>query len=331
MRVTYKTRFPFHFLGVILLLCVCQSTAQAQSSDLDLRMSPAERDSALAAYDNIFPFLGRKVLEKGYRLPAPFGLNLNYFVADQSVEVTNLKVGVNDRPPVPLDDYVVFDDAEAFAQTVNLRADLWVLPFLNIYGILGYADARTTVKLAEPITLEAEANMAGPSYGFGFDVAFGLMGNWVAFDQNWVWSDFDIMSEPVRSTVSGIRVGKNHRWFSDKSVTVWVGAMRVGIARATSGSVVLGDIIDLPADAEDRLGDWLSDLPASVETRMREILAGGESTVIHYSLDKKPSTPWTMLVGGQIELSRRWQVRTEFNFLGDRRSMLLNLVYRLDL
>ena len=114
-------------------------------------------------------------------------------------------------------------------------------------------------------------------------------------------------------------------------MAVWLGAMRVDIARATSGSVVLSEIIDLPADAEDRLDDWLSELPTSVETRIREILAGGESTVINYSLDKKPSTPWTMLIGGQVELSRRWQIRTEFNFLGDRRSMLLNLVYRLGL
>jgi len=30
-------------------------------------------------------------------------------------------------------------------------------------------------------------------------------------------------------------------------------------------------------------------------------------------------------------LSRAWQARTEFNFLGDRTSILINLVYRIDI
>ena len=38
-----------------------------------------------------------------------------------------------------------------------------------------------------------------------------------------------------------------------------------------------------------------------------------------------------MAVGGQIEFSRKWQFRSEFNFLGDRTSILANVVYRVDI
>ena len=145
--------------GAILACGVFVGPAHAQFSDLDLKMTEAERDSILSDYSNFFPLYGREIVAQGFRLPKPLGLNFNYFVADQAIEISNLQLGVNGSDLVDVSDYILFDDAQSYAQNVNLRADLWLFPFLNLYGIAGYTDARTTVKLKQPITLEAGAEM----------------------------------------------------------------------------------------------------------------------------------------------------------------------------
>lgn len=50
--------------------------------------------------------------------------------------------------------------------------------------------------------------------------------------------------------------------------------------------------------------------------------------VIHYSLKKEPSSHWSMVAGGQFQFNKRWQARTEFGFLGGRKSVLLSANYR---
>jgi hypothetical protein len=52
------------------------------------------------------------------------------------------------------------------------------------------------------------------------------------------------------------------------------------------------------------------------------------SGIVHYNLDKKPKSEWNMLIGGQYQINKTWQVRTEGGFLGDRSSLLISVNYR---
>ena len=130
-------------------------------------------------------------------------------------------------------------------------------------------------------------------------------------------------------------MGKNYRW-RDKSVAAWVGAMKVDMDNGTQGTVRLADVFpEVPPELGDRFEAWYDGLTPpqqEVVDRIRDGLDGtAGDTEIHYRLDKAPTEPWTMAVGAQIEFSRQWQFRTEFNFLGDRTSILTNIVYRIDL
>ena len=80
---------------------------------------------------------------------------------------------------------------------------------------------------------------------------------------------------------------------------------------------------------------WYQDLSnvqqVVVDTIVSRLLGSDAgSTTINYYLDKAPSTPWNMLLGANLDLNRRWSVRSEVGFIG-RVSALLSLVYRLDL
>ena len=322
-------------LAIALAFLAAVPPVQAQYSDLELGMSPAERDSLLAIYDNIFPIWGRKALEKGIRTPRPLGLNLNYFNVDQGIEISNLGLAVNDGDWVDMSNVIIFDKTTSTGENVNVRPDLWVLPFLNVYGLLGQTWATTSVAIASPVAFTTTAEMEGLTYGAGFTAAGGLQGWWFAYDTNWAWSDLDLLADPVRTRTLGIRAGKNYRW-QDKSVALWFGAMKVELDSGTEGTVLLSDVLpDIPPQLGDRFEEWYAGLTPPQQSVVDGLIDefGGTlgDTEVHYNLAKAPTEPWTMAIGGQIELSRAWQVRSEFNFLGDRTSILVNLVYRIDI
>ncbi len=308
----------------------------AQYSDLDLSLKEIEQDSLVKNYDNIFPFWGKDVLKKGIRLPAPLGININYFTATQNVLISNLALGINDRDFVNMDNIIKFDETIGVVDNWNARIDLWILPFLNVYGIGGYTKATTTVNLSAPIKFQSEAKMEGPTYGTGFIIAGGLQGFWISFDANWSWSDLDILEKPIGSNIIGLRIGKNYRW-RDKSVALWVGAMKVNLESGTEGTVVLSDVLpETPPELGENFSVWYDGLSLKQKLTVDKIVAALEgnnlrATRINYQLDKAPETPWTMNIGGQIEFNRNWQFRAEFNFLGARTSLLANIVYRLDI
>jgi hypothetical protein len=52
------------------------------------------------------------------------------------------------------------------------------------------------------------------------------------------------------------------------------------------------------------------------------------SAVISYGLDKSPTQEWNMVLGAQYQFNKKWMLRSEGGFAGDRKSFLLSLNYR---
>ena len=146
--------------------------AYAQYSQLQLG------DTTQQNYPYTFPILGAKAYEKGFDIPLPGGGMINYFTATQDILIPELEIGFSDGllPDIPLTDIrdiVEFSEISAVATSVNVRPDVWVLPFLNVYGIFGKSWATTTVELSFPITMKAVAELEGTSTGFGVTGAGG--------------------------------------------------------------------------------------------------------------------------------------------------------------
>src|SRR5262245_47915314 len=96
-------------------------------------------------YPFALPILGAKATKAGYNLPYSAGLSVQYFWQRSDIIIDNLNVGFNNGPMYDLDGLVRFDNARATASAFTVRPDIWLFPFLNIYGILGKAKASTEV------------------------------------------------------------------------------------------------------------------------------------------------------------------------------------------
>ncbi|GIU47247.1 hypothetical protein TUM4438_25800 [Shewanella sairae] len=90
------------------------------------------------------PIWGDKARELGYELPIPVGFNIYYnkqSVAYDAKDNFNLGLtgsgwlnNINANVVIPAEDVIITGEDES----IQLRADAWVLPFLNIYGLAGY-------------------------------------------------------------------------------------------------------------------------------------------------------------------------------------------------
>lgn len=305
----------------------------------DLMLTQAQRDSILATYDNIFPIWGRKAVEKGFDLPYPFGINVIGMHINQGIEIGNLGLSTGNDPVTPIE-AIQFGDNEARIQTVSLRADLWVLPFLNAYLIGGSARANTEVEVTTPVEFTTSVDQTGSYFGTGITGAFGIRRSFVSVDVNWTWIDLEKLDDPVRNRLLSVRVGRNLKLGPQKRLTLWVGAMNAKFKTETRGSILLSEAIppETVEDIRDRLedvdeSDWYQDLgplQKGLVDRLvdRLLTGGGGDTQVNYSIDKAPTNPWNMVLGANLDFNKRWTARTEFGMIG-RFSAMASIVYRL--
>ncbi len=303
-------------------------------------------------YNYVFPFLGQGAYKKGFDIPYPFGIMTNYFWGIQSIVINNMHLGltnahdgiIGDIPLTNVDKWIGFGKNTSVVNSFNVRPDIWVLPFLNVYGIFGYGHSHTVVNLVKPIELESVVDQNVSTSGFGVLGAAGLGPVWISVDANFTWNKPVLLDKPTKVNILGLRVGhvfvfKNHPY---RNISIWVGAMRLHMSSETVGAIKLKDA--LPQDVWDRKDEivqnydnWYAGLSPAQQAlvdktalpKIRDAIdeKDGES-IIHYGMDKQTKQLWNGLVGVQFQLNKRWQFRSEGGIIGDRKSFLFSVNYR---
>jgi hypothetical protein len=206
-------------------------------------------------YPYALPIWGQKVTERGYDLPYSAGLNINYLWQESKLVLNNLNVGFNNGQMINLDEIVRFNDATATANAVNFRPDIWLLPFLNVYGILGVAKTSTAIdagiwvpgkdnEFSEVARFSTKANFDATVMGFGVTPTMGVGGGWIALDMNVAWTDVSALDKPVFTFVVGPRFGKTFKFKKpERNIAIWVGGFRVQFSSATNGSINLTELV----------------------------------------------------------------------------------------
>lgn len=198
---------------------------------------------------------------------------------------------------------------------------MWVLPFLNLYGLLGYTDGTSTApikcKAGRPTGIlnplnklcgrnsdetrkigDFNLDYEGVTYGVGMTLAGGV-GNWFSIvDMNFTRTDLDILTGQIDSLVISPRIGYRFRP-QGKELRVWVGGMYQGVQQEMGGD----------------LSDILSGDIATI---------AGDGT---FDVDQELESEWNTTIGANYVINRNWDLVTEFGF-GDRTSYLAVLEYR---
>jgi len=242
-----------------------------------------------AAADSVLPFMQDRVGET--QLPLPWGVGIDFYTMDQTYDIRHLDF---DLPGISLDDPSLLNVTNK-VQHFDLKLDAWVLPFLNVFGIVGHLESETVIDLSKapvqglPFPLgKLPVDTSGTVLGLGFTLAYGT--------ENWFTS--------VTSTITDTDLGGNFE-SSVKSTTVqpriglirgqwqfWAGALYLDTEETHRGTVNLPVLGDLPFDV---------------------VLGGADD--------------WNTSLGVRHEFSRKASLSFEVGF-GDREHTLFNYNYR---
>jgi len=311
---------------IVLLVFVCSRTMAEQESGQDSgslsqttdHENPAStipyeaaeegEDAGISVcedrWSNFLPIWGKAACERGYVLPRPFGISLGFMHQDQAFDVGNVLVnGIDVKTP----GVAVVNEVQNEESTFTLRMDAWILPFWNVYGILGHtrgkADGPLQIDLAPvfPLICSLPGNncqvnttfkldYTADVIGYGTTIAGGYKEFFAMVDINRTTADLDISRTDAKATVLSTRMGWNGTmgWFTG---VLWVGAMHQDIAQTLDLEIDIGE------------------------------------TVLNVEIDESTQTPWNYVVGGQWDINRSFSIMAELGF-GKRKSQMLNLTYR---
>jgi hypothetical protein len=329
------------FLLLALSTIVVNTYGQVSNLSID-EVYDKYRDSLKTTpYPWILPIMGAKVRKLGFDIPYPVGVMVTYGHSRQQLTIDNLAVSFNPDNLVDVSSWARLQSMQANVDAAVARADVWLLPFLNVFGVVGRIRAISNVHLGLPIDLKFNVTSEGTNAGWGTVVAGGvgpmvMTGNFV---QNWTWTG--ALGKPSMTTLFDARVGymKRFRRKPDMNLVFLVGASYLGLSRESSGSADLEKLVGITPEgkqeAADQLDAWYGELTDPAQELLGGIYDGlsswlrnDESSFLYYKFDKSLYYPISMTVGVNYQLNHRWMFNGIYTFLGSREQITLSLNYR---
>ncbi|MDA1064738.1 MAG: hypothetical protein O2907_10535 [Proteobacteria bacterium] len=185
----------------------------------------------------------------------------------------------------------------------DIKVDVWVLPFLNVFGIYGQIDGDTKIDLRAlglslpPQTNSLNINYDGDVYGGGIVLAFG--------GDKWFGS--------VTATVTDTSLGGDFQ----SSVGATTIQPRFGLRFGDHTEVWLGGYF---LDAEEKHS-------GSIDLDLG--LIGGVVEDAEFAVALSQQEDFNFSIGTHMMLSDAWEATVEVG-AGDRRTVLANFTYRFD-
>ncbi|MBP1840627.1 hypothetical protein [Formosa algae] len=345
---------------ILCLLAICCLATNGYSQ---------EKDSI--AYPYVLPVWGQKVADRGMadQLQLPFGLNLNYVNVFMDLDITEfgLEVGGKDFTDVLNVETLNFTKVTATTNGVNFRADAWVLPFMNVYGLFSTVTGGTQVAL-QPTWKDATGEIIlqlpefsskvefdATTYGIGTTLVFGWNNYFVSTDFNYSRTNTELLENQVGYATLSARAGYRFR-LSDKNpdfyIAPYAGTMYrnfVG-AKGNSGSIGLDEVFpELDATFNDAVDEKIAsnqeiiDAPGTSAAEKIKLQAQNQalqtiedkvnesglfSTKVDYQIRKELAQTLTFQMGFNLQLSKNWMVRGEYSLSDEQRFILTGLQYR---
>ncbi len=242
-----------------------------------------------------FPLGNNALKERGIDLPLPIGISVLFSRVIDDTEITNIKM------PLWGEIYgVKFSDSRSETNAYNLRADLWLLPFMNIYAVGGKLEgkSKTTVDISE-LTLtpgfifDIEKSYHGTNLGVGTTLVYGVNKTWVAsLDINYVQTELNLVDSDITSLMITPRISY---CMMEAGIPAAIG---IGVAYLDSEQTLT---VTIPRNGFYRDG----------------------TAEFHIKNKKNWNTVLTMAV----EVNKHWHLASDIGFY-DRQSFLAQLTYR---
>lgn len=237
------------------------------------RLCLACAGASLAYAEPLLP-LG-KSLAHGRPLPPPYGLLASYYQQQQDYQIDHLTFDV---PGFALPDTL---RSKNKSHSWLAQPSVWVLPFLQVYGVLGHVTNETTVSNiplsgAETLVVSSRGTVRGGGAFLG-----GAWQAWFAgVSATLTDTKLDVADGSVRTFELAPRLGRTLAWGS-----VWIGGNFLDSTETSRGVFQLPPGFPLPLSS------------------------------VTYSAEFVPSARWNAAAGARYQLNRHLAVSAEAGFV----------------
>ena len=244
------------------------------------------------------------------KLPRTWCIGIDYFEMSKPYQIDSLSLFdgpvdlgallVPDPSILPIDNKVSHHD---------IKIDVWVLPFLNVFGIYGQIDGDTRINLGvlglplPPETNSLAISYDGDVFGGGVTLAFG--------GDSWFGSVTATVTDTslggdIKSSVSATTIQPRLGMRFGDHTEIWVGGYILDAEEKHSGTIdldlgLLGSMLPPPIDGQD----------------------------VAFEVDLSQSEDFNPSIGMHMMMSDAWEATVEVG-AGDRRTVLANITYRFD-
>ena len=115
-------------------------------------------------------------------------------------------------------------------------------------------------------------------------------------------------------------------------IGVWGGVQFQLLDAKTEGKIALSDALDTDGSFQSDLDGWYNGLSDGQKDLYGDDIYDGitnfTGSTIHYKFDKRLERNWNFVFGGQWQINRRFQFRTELGFIKNKSQFMGSLNYR---
>ena len=236
---------------------------------------PTQEPQEPKRWSSFLPLMKEEALKRGYVLPLPFGTGVTATVlTGRDIEVTDLRIGIDGNAPVSVSDFVDLG-SESDVFNANLKLDAWILPFLNVYALLGYVynesqtDLHVTVPTPGPpgeveFDFDVDSKLDGFVGGAGLTLAAGYGDFFLVVDSNYSQTDIGF-DDSFRAITASMRTGKQWEIGAARSpLQTWLGGAYWDTENVAKGHTDVPGVgrIDFEAD-QGPVYPWVVDIGAN--------------------------------------------------------------------
>jgi hypothetical protein len=260
------------------------SESYADTTDVPATAAPDPKPER----KRVLPFLAEEAAKSGYELPLPFGAGLVLTALDnRAIEVTDVRLKLRGEPQSISDFVNLGSTSNVF--NANVKLDAWLLPFLNVYALVGYVhnDSTTHVSVTLPKpgpipgVIQSDKVVATELEGLIGGAGMTLAGGWKNFFM-----------------VTDVSYVKTDLGFDDE-FTALIASLRTGWT---------GNLGGVPVQIWGGIGNW--DTAATAKGHV-DIEGVGR---LEFEADQKPKTPWIYDIGSNMTLNKRLQLFVDLGF-----------------
>lgn len=314
---TYNHPTPLTTFTIIFFLLLTPTPSFTQQNTPGLILNDETSRLENKKIVNFLPFFNKQFEKKGHSSPLTFGVGLSGLAYQQEFISTNLKiVGTTN---LGQDIFARGDSVSQQTTAAELKAyikpNIWILPFLNVYGIIGYTSGQINPDLyIDGIIIEDLPGIGdylidtsfvlndkivyhGSTYGFGTTFSMGFNKLILLLDYHYTVTNPSELDGKLYNHFASTKLGWMINANTEKlKLIIWTGALYISNNQSFKGEITVEEIAPELVPVFGEKADYYGNIEAK--------------------------NNWNALIGASLSINNHHNIFVEFGFINRQQATI---------